>query len=828
MKIKSEYLLIALFLFGVLAQASQAKTIDTFTPENVIEIISQTGIEANFNYSFKELNKTHWNASFCITNPLTVISPTSYNLTALTSNIEFEQGVSKVRFDSRTRCGWFYIIFPKGFMPDEKAEFGSNSTLIGTTTTVPWNQNERVICKDGSGRLHVAYSYDSVTIAYANSSDGSEWSINTSFSSGDGGGGLGRGKPSISCDGNNITITYEYNLVGIIAISTNNGVAWAFSQLPYTVNDDVLNERRGQNIYVVYANNSYGRPICFVNSSDGGSTWGSAKTLISSVGACAGTGTTSCSGLGGTACQANACCSWNPKTSTCSIKACISLTQPVCSTCGGCTWVISNMQYPTMAVNGTGTSTDWIYVAAYDSKTSEKSVYFVNSTNGGTSFGGKILAMANNYGYNSQITFNNSDVMIVGYDVTFQHVYFTNSSDAAHTTWAAVTQLDTGGQAIRASITLNSTGYPIVFFENITSNSSNEQIVYTYYNGTAWVSPINVTANATHNTNVQTAYMYYSDNKIHYVWYNYSYPNTAQILYDFINLPAGGQPPALDIGDPLYCSVSPIVGVGISPVVLCMPKSNVTSQPLTGLTINCQTQLATGAYTGGIQASSAMTEQTNGLYNYTIKNTSLSANTLYTVNCTTAITGVNNNFGAVFYVMPDFATNITSVNTSVNNLGINISDLNTTLIALGVNTSNIYDVLIALGINSSTINETCNLGFANTTENFTNIESLINALNDVSAQDIWEYVLRDANCSNCTGEGSNTTYNNSYYSSIYLTPDQLQNISKYVWTKYDQYQNQSFLAQKQAEALNMMILLICTIQGVSLVVIYQIIKRYRK
>lgn len=201
--------------------------------------------------------------------------------------------------------------------------------------------------------------------------------------------------------------------------------------------------------------------------------------------------------------------------------------------------------------------------------------------------------------------------------------------------------------------------------------------------------------------------------------------------------PAGGQPPE---SDPLYCLSSPVVGSGISPVVLCMPRSNQTGQPLTGQTINCQAQLASAAYTGGTQASSAMTEQTNGLYNYTIQSGNLAPNTLYTVNCTTSIAGVNNNFGTVIYVMPDLysAANGTNLqiasysnfanNTATNNsLAVlmaasssnfaNVTSANTTcttantnIIAVGNNLTahnqTVYELLVGLGINTSSTNDT--------------------------------------------------------------------------------------------------------------------------
>ena len=158
-----------------------------------------------------------------------------------------------------------------------------SESVVGETTTIPFYPNQRAICKDSSGNLHVVWLYNYTAIYYAKSSDGGiSWNVNTSFYGGTSSPTSTKATPSISCDGNNITIAYEDvtadNL--IIAISEDNGATWNF-KVPRTscVDSNVVVERRGQRIYVVYqtpAQEECGdRDIRFFNSSDGGNTWGS-------------------------------------------------------------------------------------------------------------------------------------------------------------------------------------------------------------------------------------------------------------------------------------------------------------------------------------------------------------------------------------------------------------------------------------------------------------------------------------------------------------------------------------------------------------------------
>jgi predicted cupin superfamily sugar epimerase len=179
-------------------------------------------------------------------------------------------------------------------------------SVIGTTTTTPFYPNQRAICKDASGNLHVVWRYNSTAIYYARSSDGGNtWSVNTSFYGATSTATSTKYYPSISCDGNNITVVYDdgtaYDL--IIGISTDNGQTWSWKvvedgfkasaalySMPGNYYTPVV-ERRGQRIYIVYdwkyADGYTPYLEChFINSTDGGNTFGSVVYLDSNSDSC--------------------------------------------------------------------------------------------------------------------------------------------------------------------------------------------------------------------------------------------------------------------------------------------------------------------------------------------------------------------------------------------------------------------------------------------------------------------------------------------------------------------------------------------------------------
>lgn len=361
--------------------------------------------------------------------------------------------------------------------------------IINTGTTVPFYPNQRAICKDGVGNLHVVWQYNTSQIYYANSSDnGTSWSVNTSFINGTY--GNTRYYPHISCDGNNITVAYEDSTLDdlMVAISTDNGATWTWrNPVTSSVATNVVVERRGNRIYIVYQDASTDMLIRFINSTNGGTTWGAIKTLI-----------TPASGY--------------------------------------------DMGVPSIAVDGSGGASDKIYVTATNNTAGggNEDIYFVNSTNSGVTFGTIINIMSTGIGskYYSSITFNGSNIYVVNHDQTNYDIYFTNSTNSG-ITWTTDYRLDLLGVTVNrarfASITVDSNGYPRAFWYQNATNV-NYDIVYRSYNGTAWNDTVTyLTNNNFGNTFVNTPYKYYGDNKIHYIWRNGT-ASPYQIMYDFISL----------------------------------------------------------------------------------------------------------------------------------------------------------------------------------------------------------------------------------------------------------------------------------------------------
>jgi len=522
-------IIFAIFLGATLMiePALASSIIGEFKPSNEINIEQQDYIDKYFTWNFQELNKTHWFAHFSIdsflwlqakgcinatigrvqcfqtlcnnyfsdyfncsrtTNRNKLINDFSnlanYPLKNLTSNIKF----SNLKINLTSGNAEFNIIFPNGFKEKERAEFGFNSTIVNSaTSTSPFDVSRRSICKDGAGILHVSYRYNSGTITYANSSNGITWNVNSTIVN-----STGAKSPSfISCDGNNITISYEdtTNDDAIIWKSENNGAT--FSQLTSPVTSSVYQsvavERRGQRIYVLYIDSSTDRLVRFINSTDGGTTWGSITTIV---------------------------------------------TPPASSDCS-----------PTsFAVDGTGGADDKIYVIGDCS-----SDYFVNSTNSGVTWGSQ-LQISTLPDSLSHITFSGNNLYVIGYDGNFgtnnENFTFVNSTDLG-ITWNTAYRFPNiinieGSDALSedVSLALGNNGNPY-FFLIQKENNANGDISYMSYSGTSWSDLQNITNNNLGNRFVTTPYTYYGDNKIHYVWRNGT--GSYNIMYDYISLETGGE-----------------------------------------------------------------------------------------------------------------------------------------------------------------------------------------------------------------------------------------------------------------------------------------------
>ncbi len=512
-----------LLLFGVSVYAQPVKIVDFYPNQIIVE--SQDYIDKYFDWQFTEINNTNWLANFTINQQLwdaikncrslpllerpacwvnlkntyfsdfdavklgiNLLNLTNYPTENLTKNIRFKN----FQFDLVYGKGSFNIIFDNGFKINERARFGFGSTNISTTTTQPFYSSQRAICKDSAGTLHITWRYSSNTIGYANSSDGTTWNVNLTAVNSTG----NKNPPSISCDGANITVAYEdtTNDDIIVYSSIDSGVSFVQLVSPITSSVDayVNIERRGEKIYIVYRDNSGDKLINFINSSDAGTTWGSIMTLF-----------TPASG-------------WD-------------------------------MNSVSLAVNGSGTDNDRLYViASYGSSLGGgDDGLFKNSTDDGATWGPSSTAIDVGWGdaHPVSITYKDNNKLYASgsYKASggfLEDLIAGSLSSNGGRSWTSQSNLpiDTTTEEVgNPIITVDYKGNPWVFWEQNETNAKFD-IVYRSYNGTAWnASVIYITNNNLGNTYVNTPYKNYGDNKIHYIWRNGT-TSPFQIMYDFIIL----------------------------------------------------------------------------------------------------------------------------------------------------------------------------------------------------------------------------------------------------------------------------------------------------
>lgn len=478
------------------------KIIDTYNPRT-IKIISQDYISKYIDWSFEEIKSDYWKVNWSIDSNLrtdiekcltVAISSNSsciqnindeyfllerktnekiyndlkkinqYPLVSLTSGID----VDLKDLNLLNENGHFYLTFPYGFRENEQVKFGFDSTIINSSNVVAFYPNFRSICKTIDGRLHIVYSKSESAVNYANSTDnGTTWISTTLFSN-------LVSKPHISCDGNNITVSYECLSAQLcINISEDSGKTWT-GQTPRTSNVDWYSgvERRGQNIYIIYRNTTV-NSLRFFNSTDAGSTWSSDVTIFDD----------------------------------------------------------SADLFNTITVNGTGGNNDKIYVGIVNT-TGGNSVYFVNSTDSGNIWGTPIeIGGADNL---PSITFSGGNLYLIGRNWTNHSIYFSNSSDGAN--WETPYRLEdlASGEWVREpSLTIDNNNYPRVFWCQNDTNL-NMDLAYLSYNGTDWNdSSINLTNDNLGNRYPNTPYKYYDDDRIHYIWINGT-TSPYNILYNYI------------------------------------------------------------------------------------------------------------------------------------------------------------------------------------------------------------------------------------------------------------------------------------------------------
>lgn len=274
--------------------------------------------------------------------------------------------------------------------------------------------NQRTICRDGVGSIYVTWlnytidpNYNNAIICSKSTDNGVTWShlsLYEQYSA----------VPidsAIACDGNNITVLIGSNTGILINRSTDNGITWASYDTGITDLDGIIDsggtanaafDSKGSNIYIVYVNSS-NYNLKFINSTDGGSTWGTITTLAS----------------------------------------------------GGYS--------PTIIVNGTGVDSDKIYVAFFKIGSSQ-GLYFVNSTDAGATWG--TATEIGGYGehtLSSSININNIGNMIYIAHTDVNNQLFMENSSTGGVTWNSKA-VNLSGNNRYPTIATSNISYPYIFW----------------------------------------------------------------------------------------------------------------------------------------------------------------------------------------------------------------------------------------------------------------------------------------------------------------------------------------------------------------------------
>lgn len=327
------------------------------------------------------------------------------------------------------------------------ANFNLGAMPVGITTTMPFDVSQRAICRDGKNYIHIVWRSDSGTIKYVNSTDnGLTFTRNDSFYGSTSTAGSTKSIPSISCDGNNITVAYVDYTAGdvIIGISNDNGATWKWSN-PITSNVYyyVSVERRGQKIYVVYsAGPADEADLNFFSSADGGTTWAPVTLL------------------------------WDGQN-------------------WGHHFGYSSYFHPSLAVAGTGTSSDKLYVAVQEVVYEPAwgyyiSILFRNSSDAGASWGPErtVISPATEPDEASITVSGNSVFIVSSMYVSPSNRVVLNSTSNDGATWSLGQQVSVGtNSSHNPSVTLNANGLPFVVWQNYSCCPIFYNIFYRNFNG---------------------------------------------------------------------------------------------------------------------------------------------------------------------------------------------------------------------------------------------------------------------------------------------------------------------------------------------------------
>ena len=358
---------------------------------------------------------------------------------------------------------------------------GDTVTINTTTTSAnPWQSYRRSICRDSSSNIHITWRKGATGIYYANSLDnGITWDSKEMF------GGIANA-PSIACTGSKIYTVY-WDAADILYInrSLDNGATFTNLSLPEGFkyhSASVQVQAKGDRVYVVSVNKTADNvTILFSNSSDTGDTWSDIQQIMVP------------NGIG------------------------------------------ADMEHPSMVIDGTGTTSDKIYVVSRHYNGSND-IVFVNSTDGGDTWGGKmkVLGVIGKTLDHPSIAFNGNNIYVVAYS-TDDNIYFTNSSDNG-ITWSSTTRIDTSIQeATNPSVSTKQDGYPIVFWEQNDSNANYDIVYRAYENG--WGNVTYLTNDTSGNEQANANFEYVSGridiifqsgiSSPYNISYNYVYANTS-------------------------------------------------------------------------------------------------------------------------------------------------------------------------------------------------------------------------------------------------------------------------------------------------------------
>jgi len=336
------------------------------------------------------------------------------------------------------------------------------STIIDLTTTQPFSQGQRVICRDGSNYIHTVWLYNSSTLKYARSVDNGEtftvWDLNSSANS--------KTTPHISCNGGSIWVAYSVSSKICIYSSTDNGATWSYQE-PRTSNvgGKVGIEAVGSRVYILYPyeNENAGnkRDFTFFNSSDGGSTWGNDVTIFTAY-------------------------------YECIHQSCASVTY----------------DFEGISINGSGSASDIIYALGqqYTAPEDVTLAYFANSSDSGATWSTATSVDTESLGTPSLASYG-ANVSISGdKSTTDMDVYYHNSTTYAsfsHSKLDIDTDSDHYNYSLYSSVSINGTN-PVVFWSQkpLASSDYNWTVVYRSYIGGSWQNAINFTQNSNYNVYV--------------------------------------------------------------------------------------------------------------------------------------------------------------------------------------------------------------------------------------------------------------------------------------------------------------------------------------